>query len=498
MTEMNFEPRHKEMAHHVMSGIVNSGLIQIVKILCQFGSVVILSRLLRPSDFGIIAMVGPVYGFVLLFQDLGLSQATIQKPGLTHDEVNAFFWINVAVGAVLTVLIISCSPLVGLYYKEPRVVPLTAAMGLLILASSVGNQPGAILTRRMEFGILSLNGALGAVSGLVISIILAFILKNYWALYFGMIASTIMPVAGVWIAAQWKPSVPRRVAGLRAMLKFGAGVTSANLAGVFSGNMDNILIGRRWGDYPLGLYDRAYKLLLFPLQRISGPVMSTLVPVLSRLDADPERYRRIFLKTVAQLTLATWPGILWALILSDTLVPTLLGKQWMDSSAIFKLLAIPGLLQIVNGCSGCLLISQGRSGEYASWSIVNAVTCVASFVVGLPFGPIGVAGAYAVGECLRTPFLWWYIGRRGPIDSSSVIRAILPQIASALVSALALLGYEKFAQTRPLFFLAGGLVVSYGVTALAMSVSSAGRETLKQTLLAAQKILSHLKSTAPA
>ena len=93
--ECPFEPRHKEIARYITSGLFNSGIVQAVQVLCQVTSVIVLSRLLPPSDFGLIAMVSPISGFVALFQDLGLSQATIQKPGLNHDEVNAFFWINV-------------------------------------------------------------------------------------------------------------------------------------------------------------------------------------------------------------------------------------------------------------------------------------------------------------------------------------------------------------------------------------------------------------------
>jgi PST family polysaccharide transporter len=330
--QCTFEPKHNEMARHIASGIFNSGIVQTVRVLCQFGSVVILSRLLPPSDFGLMAMVSPVYGFVVLFQDLGLSQATIQKPNLTHGEVNAFFWINVAAGALLAALVLAVSPLVGWYFGDPRVVPLTSAMALLILVGSAGNQPGAILTRRMEFGVAAWTGVLGAVAGLAISIIMALIIKNYWALYIGMAVGTVVPVAGVWIASGWMPSAPRRVAGLRDMLRFGAGVTTANVSSYFSMNTDNILIGWRWGEHVLGLYDRAYKLLLFPIARIIGPVMGTMVPVLSRLAAEPDRYRQIFLKTIVLLTLATWPGIVWAIILKDSLVPTLLGQQWAEAA----------------------------------------------------------------------------------------------------------------------------------------------------------------------
>jgi PST family polysaccharide transporter len=453
-----FDPRHKELSRHITSGIFNSGIVQIVQVLCQIGSVVVLSRLLPPSDFGLLAMVGPVCGFVGLFQDLGLSQATIQKPALTDDEVNAFFWINVAAGAVLTVAVVAISPLVGWYYREPRVVALTAAMGLLILVGATANQPGAILRRRMEFGIGALIGVLGAVVGLAVSIIMALAIKNYWALFFGTAAASFVSVGGVWIAAGWLPSRPRRVPGLRGMLKFGAGVTTANVAAFLSMNTDNVLIGWKWGEHVLGLYDRAYKLLLFPIARIIGPVMGTLVPVLSRLADEPERYSRIFLKTLALLTLATWPGIVWAIVLKGVLVRTLLGAQWGEAAIIFGPLAVAGLVQAVNNSMGYLYISQGRSGELARIAMVGAIIDVASFGLGLPYGAPGVATAYAISEFLRTPFFWWYVTRRGPIRAQAVVVAVLPQMVSAIASGMTLLVYRAYVETSPVFQLVAGLM----------------------------------------
>jgi len=495
MKNYAFDPSHQNMGRHIVSGILNSGGLQIVKVLCQFGSVIVLSRLLPPSDFGLLAMVGPVIGFVTLFQDLGLGQATIQKPTLIHDEVNAFFWINVAAGTALTVIVIALSPLVGWYYGEPRVVPLTIAMGALILVGSLGNQPGAILMRRMKFKALSLYGALGAVCGLAVSIMMAFILKGYWALYFGIVAGTVIPVIGVWISSGWRPSVPRHVSGLQEMLKFGAGVTGANISGFFSRNMDNVLIGHRWGDHALGLYDRAYKLLLFPLQQIVGPVMSTMVPVLSRLSDEPDRYRNILLRTLSQLTLAIWPGIVWSIVLADVFVPTLLGKQWTDSAVLFKPLAIAGLAQVVNSTQGGIFVSQGRSGELARMSFIGAIIDISSFVIGLPYGALGVSIAYAASEYLRTPCFWWFTTRRGPVRLRDVLRAIAPQILGVLASALALMVYRKLAPfLSPISLLTGGLILSYSTAAFVMSLSPHGRKTIKQSLEAGQRILLHMNS----
>jgi PST family polysaccharide transporter len=494
--QCSFEPKHNEMARHIASGIFNSGVVQTVRVLCQFGSVVILSRLLPPSDFGLMAMVSPVYGFVVLFQDLGLSQATIRQPQLTHGEVNAFFWINLAAGALLAALLVAASPLVGWYYGDPRVVPLTSAMALLILVGAAGNQPGAILTRRMEFGVAAWTAVLGAVAGLAISIIMALIIKNYWALYLGMAAGTIVPVAGVWIASGWMPSAPRHVSRLRDMLKFGAGVTTANVSSYFSMNTDNILIGWRWGEHVLGLYDRAYKLLLFPIARIIGPVMGTMVPVLSRLAGEPDRYREIFLKTIALLTLATWPGIVWAIVLKDSLIPTLLGRQWGEAASIFAPLALAGLVQAVNNSMGYLYITQGRSGELARMGLIGAAIDVASFALGLPYGAEGVATAYAISEFLRTPFFWWVVTSRGPIRARAVVLAILPQIAATLMSALVLSAYSSAVAAPPLVQLAGGLLLSYTTAALMMCVSAAGRQTLRYALEAGEHLLVHVRLKA--
>ena len=146
------------------------GFLQAVRVLCQFGSVVVLSRLLSPSEFGVVAMAAPVISFAGLFQDLGLSQATVQKRGVDEAEVNAFFWINLGAGACLCALVIALSPLAGSYYHEARAVKVTAAFGALILLGSLGSQPGAIMTRRMLYRASAINGAISAVAGLLASV----------------------------------------------------------------------------------------------------------------------------------------------------------------------------------------------------------------------------------------------------------------------------------------------------------------------------------------
>lgn len=167
---LNFDPSISLMSRTVARGASFTGAAQVIKLGCQITSVIILSRLLQPRDFGIVAMVAPVVAFVGLFQDMGLTQATVQRPQLTHELVNSLFWITMAVGAVLAMVMIAASPLIADFYLEPAVGPLIAAMSIPLLLMAVGAQHHAIITRKMQMGKLAALESSAAVAGLLAAI----------------------------------------------------------------------------------------------------------------------------------------------------------------------------------------------------------------------------------------------------------------------------------------------------------------------------------------
>jgi PST family polysaccharide transporter len=367
-------------------------------------------------------------------------------------------------------------------------------MGLLVFISAFGTQHGAILQRRMQFKAGAFLEAAGTLGGLIVSIVAAYILKGYWALYFGIAAGTIIPVIGIWWIIRWRPTSPQIISGTKDMLRFGAGITTTNLTNFLARNMDNVLIGRRWGEQELGLYDRAYKLLLFPLQRIVYPVGAIMVPVLSRLLSEPDRYRAIYLKTIKQLAFVTWPGIIWAAVLSDPLIPTLLGKNWEGTAPIFQFLAAAGLMQAFGGITGPLFVSQGRSGDMAKWSILSAAISIGAFLIGLPYGALGVAAAYAIVECVRSPFGWWWATHKGPIKPEDIFWASVPLVAGGIGAGLAVYALKIYVRLPPLFLLASGLIAAYVAASLMMCLFKDGRDTLRHSLAVAESLLKRIIS----
>jgi len=334
----------------------------------------------------------------------------------------------------------------------------------------------------MQFARLAAIDVTSAVAGLAVSIAWTFIDRSYWALFTGTLTGAVLPTLCYWASSRWRPGLPRKVEGISQLINFGAGITGFNFANFFARNLDNVLIGKYWGESQLGLYDRAYKLLLFPLSQITNPLSKVMVPALSRLKDEPDRYRSAYLRVMPLILLVALPGVAFATAMSDVVIPFVLGEQWRQSSGIFLALGFAGLLQPLNNPAGWLFVSQGRSGDFMRWGIVTAVTSVLAFLVGLPYGAFGVAVAYAVSEYLRTPFLWLYIGKTGPLKASHVLQAATPFVLGAHLALAAVWFAKPFLPQQPILAMAGAVVMSYIATIVVALAFASGREALREAL----------------
>src|SRR5271155_2313181 len=284
--DCSFEPIHKDIKRHAASGFVFSGATQVVRVVIQFASVVILARLLNPKDFGLMAMVWPIYNFALMFSNLGFNQAVVQKPDLTAAQINSFFWISSGTGLTICLLLSACSPAVGWFFHDPRAGYLTVAMAVLVLISGIGNLHGAIMMRRMEFRTQAIQNTISTVLTLAVSVIWALVFGGYWSLYAGAAAGVLFSVAAILWHVKWRPSRPAIAAGTWPMLRFGLGVASGNFRGFVAASVSSFAIGHSLGESALGLYDRAAKLVAAPLQQMTGPLNTVVGPILFRLQDD--------------------------------------------------------------------------------------------------------------------------------------------------------------------------------------------------------------------
>jgi PST family polysaccharide transporter len=367
-----------------------------LRFLLQIGSTAVLARVLTPRDFGLVGMVAVVTGLVGLIKDFGLSAATVQRAELRHEQVSTLFWINVALSACLMAALAAVAPVVAWLYGEPLLTPITLALAGTFLLSGLTAQHHALLRRQMRFTELATAELGGVALGMTVSIAAAVWGASYWALVIGVAVNAASTMVLVWIFSGWRPGRPHLGCGVRSMLAFGGSLTAYDALSYLAVNADQMLIGWYWGAGPLGIYSKAYALVMLPMQQIRTPISQVAVPALCRLRDDPGQFRSFYLKTLSLIALVTLPIGAAAALGTDEVILLLLGRQWTAAGAVFRALAFAMPLQAVLGCVGWLFVSTGRAKAMLKWGAFSCSAIILSFVVGLPFGPVGVAASYSI------------------------------------------------------------------------------------------------------
>ncbi len=483
MNSIENKHEYSDIKSHAARGFKYSFLSQGIKIIVQFLTVIVMAKLLTPEDFGLIAKVAPVYALALLFNDLGLSQATIQKPSLQNEQINTFFWINVFFGLFVTLVLIAASPLVAAFYSDPRTIGLTIAFAILVFIASLGNQHGALMLRRMDFRAQGLINSAGALSAMAVSIVAGLLYPTYWALFAGVAAGCLVPTAGAWFFVNWRPSLPSIAPETKAMLRYGVGITSGNLVDFFVTNFTNVITGWKLGDRQLGIYDRSNKLLYSPLQQILLPISSVVLPVLYRLHDNNEKYKVIFLRALGALTLLIVPGVIWLSIISDHVIETFLGAKWVEASPVFAVLSLAAIPQIINSSANWLLITQGRSKDYARLSAISGIITILAVIAGLQFGIFGVAVAITFVQFLKMPLYWTVACQKGPVRLLDVLQFMQPHLLGLAGTIPLIFGFVELniiTNSLALTFL--GFIVSYAVFFALLLAFRQGRKMLSHEL----------------
>jgi polysaccharide transporter, PST family len=447
-----------------MHGSFVTGVSQGTKIATQLGSQVILARLLLPSDFGLLAMVSPVIGFILVFNDIGFGQTLVQRPKLLRDQVSALFWVNLALSCVLVCVVVLASPLVGWAYGEPRVVSVMIVLGILIPISALSINPTALLLRQMRFSWLACKEVAATLAGVVITVFCAWIGWSYWSLVAGQLAYTLVDNMIAWAVCGWFPSRPKFVGSAWADLKFGGNLTGANLATYITTSGDNIIVGLMTGAVSLGLYDRSYRLVVQPLGQMLAPISRIALPLLSRLGDRPDAYRRAYLKIIRMLLLLTLPGMLVCITHGEVIIRVFLGPRWSEAAPIFSWVCVGGLAAGINSSAYWLFVSQGRARALRHFTIGASFINVVSFVLGAFFW--GIVGVAAVGATtyvvVTTPFVLYGATLSGPVHFRDLICCAASFALRGTITCAMLIVVERYLTADDLGQIVFVTLLSYG------------------------------------
>lgn len=376
----------------------------------RIGSVMILGRLLEPKDFGLVGMVTAVVGVLSLFRDFGLSTATIQRATITEKQMSTLFWVNISVGAALSAIVVASAPLIARFYHEPRLVAVATVLAASFLFNAAGVQHDALLQRQMRFTTTSIIDILALIVSTGVGVGMAYMGYGYWALVATTVVSPLVASASYWISTKWIPGLPSRGIGIRSILRFGGTLTLNSLVVYVAYNLEKVLLGRFWGANAIGTYGRAYQLVNIPTENLNSAVGGVVFSALSRLQDDPIRFRTYFLKGYSLVLALTLPITILCALFAEDMVFVLLGPKWKEAAPIFRLLAPTIIVFAMINPLAWLLFALGRVERSLHVALVLAPLVIAGYVIGLPYGPKGVAFGYSTVMILWVlPHIAWCV-----------------------------------------------------------------------------------------
>ncbi len=428
----------KDLKERVIRGGFAKVCAQAANFTLRIGSLMVLARLLDPKDFGLVGMVTAFTGVLNLFRDFGLSAATVQRVDVTDEQISTLFWINILVGVILALSLTALAPVVVGFYHEPHLLWVTIVLSTAFLFNAAGVQHSALLQRQMRFTALATIEIISLITSTSIGISMAVAGFGYWALVATAVSVPLVGTLCLWQTTGWIPGKPRWQSGLHSLMRFGGTLTLISVVMYIAYNLEKVLLGRFWGANAVGIYGRAFQLINMPTENLNSSVGEVAFSALSRVQNDPGRFRNYFLKGYSLVLALTIPMTIAVCLFAHDLIFVLLGPKWKDAAEILRLLAPTILIFALINPIGWLIFSLGMVGRSLKATLVFAPLVICGYIMGLPYGPKGVAFGYsAVMALWAVPLIMW--GIHGTVVSfrDIVLAASRPLVSGIVATALA-------------------------------------------------------------
>jgi O-antigen/teichoic acid export membrane protein len=419
----------------IVSGVGWKLATQIVLQLTRIGVGILLARLLAPREFGVAAMALAFTGFASIFIDLSLGPALIQRKTLTEADRSTAFWASLAAGVACTAIGIAVAPAVAAFFSTPRVAPLFAVVAVTFTLSALSATQIALLNREMAFRSLQIREILATLFGAATALALALAGAGAWAIVAQPVAGEAIGLVLIWSLSSWRPRWTFSAASLHHLGSFSAKVLAARFFGYLNLNADNLLIGRFLGSRALGIYSVAYNVMFAPMIRFTMPVQQVLFPAFSRLQDDPVRLGRAWLRGNRLAAAITLPAFLGMAVVAPDFVPVVLGRRWEDAVPVLQFLCFAGAVLSFQPFNWSVLQARDRSGTLLTFMAISTIVIVGAFAVGLHWGIVGVAALYFAARTILLPPYTWLTCRVVECSPVEFLRSLARVVEGSIVMA---------------------------------------------------------------
>jgi O-antigen/teichoic acid export membrane protein len=463
----------------------------------QFAISIVMARLLLPQQFGETALVNAIAGFAIIFTDLGLSAAVIHAQRVTQKLLDTAFWLSALSGIALTLALCGAAFPIASAYGQPQLV------GLFIVVSlnftfQLGAVHLALLERAFHYRRVAFIESIAAVAGLAATPLFVLAGFGVYSVVLGPLVNTTLLSLLLWLNVPWRPTIRFSAEAMRRIWSFSRGLVGFNAINYWARNLDNIMLGAYVSDAELGKYNRSYNLMMIPIGQVGSVLMRGLYPALARMQDEPRRLGRAWIRAIAVSGGAfTLPITLTLAATAPALVRVLYGDRWVGMVPILQLLALAAVPQMIGASSGAPYRAAGKAGLLFRLSLITTASTIVAIVVGVQWGATGVAAALLAKSWINLPIAVLPLAKHLGMRKREVFLPIL----SSWVPASALFGAELGVR-----FLLGPQLPAVAVLALQLVLGAgaqglivwrSGSETSREMREMMRPILTRFRRPAP-
>ena len=416
-------------------------------ILLNIGSVMILARILRPEDFGVLAMILPVTILFNSIANFALQTSVIHDEHLDHARASAIFRGAALRNLLLGGIMAAAGPVLGRVYNDPRAISVAVAWAAVLYIATLSAVHEALLKRQMRFGMVVTANLAGMVLGIIVALVSARLGARHWALFLQFAMMDLFRAAAVWRLCDWRPSLLPGAAAVRAerksALDYWRNLAAFRAVGWLGDHPDRILVGHLGGAATLGLYDSARRWAFYPVTELFMSLSDVAVATFSRVAHDAERYRAFVSRALIPVLALPLPVIAFVGLEARNAVLIMLGDQWLAAVPFVRLMCVAAFVGSLSRITPWLFLSRGETARQLRWSVgVQVPVMLASVLIGSRFGALGVARGFTIGTCVvAIPTLAWAL-RGSPVRLLDVLRIAARPVVASLVGVALLVALE--------------------------------------------------------
>lgn len=365
-----------------ITGIIWSVFSQTGTEIIAFIVGIILARLLTPEDYGLLGMVTIFVGLSNVFIRFSFGPAIIYKKGITETDLSSIFWMNLIIGFFFAILMILFSRTIAQFFDEPRLVLICIIFSINFIIGSLNVVQRSIFEKRLEFKVLAQVKVISSISAATVALTMAYYGYGYWSLVMHSVILLLAEAVVLWMKNSWKPAFIFEKKSIISIGKFSANLLGERTLGYFTETFDKALIGKLAGSQELGLYNKGWLGVLFPLKNIALVVANVIFASISSIQDDKARVGRLFVRAANVVTFVTMPLMFGIVFLAPELVVFVFGKQWMGMVTYMQIFGITGILSSIFTLTHPVFTGLGRTDTLFKISLIEKPLFIVSVILG--------------------------------------------------------------------------------------------------------------------